>query len=572
MKIHKNLLNLFFVLILIGLSYWSIRPLLFPGFFPMHDDTQPARVYEMAKAISDGHFPVRIVPDLGYGFGYPLFNFYAPLPYYLGGFFCLLGFDTIVATKLMFAIGILLSAVSMYFLARELVGGIGALSCAVLYLYAPYHAVNIYVRGAVGELYVYGFLPLIVLGILKLFKNQKGIYLASIGFAGVLLSHNILGMISGLFLAIFLAIFLIYTFFRKKNFNHFKALLFVLIIGFGLSAFFTLPAFFEKKFTRAEELTTGGNDFRQHFVFLDQLWNSPWGYAGSAPGRMDGMSFKIGKIHLILGLISLLSLTFLYKSKKIDQLQHIAYILSLMLLVISLFFMLESSLRFWEFIPLFPYIQYPWRFLNFTLFAICLMAGFVFISLNKLWKTACSFIIISLTLWFNVKYFAPREYLPLSTQDYISDVSLRYKISKISDEYLPYELKVPKNSNEIIFKKDIEDNPDVIILNSQQKTTERIYWLKVLYPTKLVSNIAVFPGWKAFSNGKKIPTFTNQGRLAVDLLEGKQELVFRFVDTPIRQAANAISIFSLFLLVYVTLLRDRKIYGKTVSRNRHTHL
>jgi hypothetical protein len=234
--------------------------------------------------------------------------------------------------------------------------------------------------------------------------------------------------------------------------------------------------------------------------------------------------------------------------------------------------MLELSLKFWELLPLFPYIQYPWRFSNFALFAICLMAGFVFIFLDKWRKTACSFLIISLTLCLNVKYFMPREYLPLKASDYTSDTNLRYKISKISDEYLPYELKVPKIPAEIMVKKDIEDNPDVVILNLQRKTTERIYWLKVFYPTKLVTNIAVFPGWEAFSDGQKIPSFADQGRLAVDLSEGKQELVFRFIDTPIRQAANTISIFSLFLLVYVALLRDRKIYGKTVSRNRHSNL
>ncbi|MBI2034661.1 MAG: hypothetical protein HYT11_02915, partial [Candidatus Levybacteria bacterium] len=83
------------------LSFFSIRPLLVSGFFPMHDDTQVARVYEMWKALRDGMFPVRWVPDLGYGYGYPIFNFYAPLAYYAGAFFIFLGVDALTATKFM---------------------------------------------------------------------------------------------------------------------------------------------------------------------------------------------------------------------------------------------------------------------------------------------------------------------------------------------------------------------------------------------------------------------------------------------------------------------------------------
>ena len=80
------------LLIVLALSFWAIKPLFISGFFPMHDDTQVARVFEMGKMLKEGTFPVRWVPDLGYGYGYPLFNFYAPLAYYVGGFFMLLGF------------------------------------------------------------------------------------------------------------------------------------------------------------------------------------------------------------------------------------------------------------------------------------------------------------------------------------------------------------------------------------------------------------------------------------------------------------------------------------------------
>lgn len=82
----------------------------------MHDDTQIARVEVMKRALLQKQFPVRWVGDLGYGYGYPLFNFYGPLPYYVGGGLAVLGISSLVATKIMFALGILALGCSTYLL------------------------------------------------------------------------------------------------------------------------------------------------------------------------------------------------------------------------------------------------------------------------------------------------------------------------------------------------------------------------------------------------------------------------------------------------------------------------
>lgn len=549
-----SLKGFIFVFLVIILSFGAIRPLLVPGFFPMHDDTQPARVYEMAKALSFGQFPVRWVGELGYGFGYPLFNFYAPLPYYIGGIFNLMGFDILVATKIMFIVGILLAGVSMYFLGREMVGDIAGLVSAVLYMYAPYHAVNIYVRGSVGEFYAYGFLPLVHLGILKIIKSTRksGIIIGAIGIAGVLLSHNILGMITGFFLSIGVIICLIWLLIRKQNLPVICYLVSVICLGFGLSSFFTIPALMEKKYTRVEELTTGGSNFRQHFLYLDQLWDSPWGFAGSAPGREDGMSFKIGKMHLILGLLSLPALLLLYKRKSNDYLHY-------SLFIISVFLMLEQSKLIWEALPWFAYIQYPWRFLNFALFSLSVLTGVLFIPFKKSVQIVMGGLIIFITLWLNIKYFVPKEYLPVKDEDYTNDLNLRYKISKISDEYLPKEFKVPSRMEEIAWQGLVGTSEVVIKKPVIETPTEKKYYLNVVKPTNIILNIAFFPGWQAQLDGQKIEILNSKGRIKVNLPAGEHKLEFVFSDTLVRRLANTISLFSLVLLVYVSLFWKRNL-------------
>ena len=304
----------FGIIVVLVLSFWAIKPLFVPGFFPMHDDTQVARVFEMGKMLQSGMFPVRWVPDLGYGYGYPIFNFYAPLAYYVGGFFTLLGFDALIATKIMMLVGIILAGIFMYLLAREFWGELGGIVSSLFYIYAPYHALDIYVRGDVAEVWAYGLIPLMFFGFYKLYqqlsiKNDlppiisnfkfqisnfyvwKWVVVGSLGYAGVILSHNLTAMMVTPFITI---VILLYCFiaYRNKKLFIIYCLVFTILLGLMLSAFYWIPALLEMKYTNVLSQIGGGADFRNHFICLGQLWDSQWGFGGSAQGWIEGLSFK----------------------------------------------------------------------------------------------------------------------------------------------------------------------------------------------------------------------------------------------------------------------------------------
>ena len=71
MKFIAKFSDILLIISICILSFWTVKPLFAAGFFPIHDSTQVARVYEMGKALKDGVFPVRIVSDVGFGYGYP---------------------------------------------------------------------------------------------------------------------------------------------------------------------------------------------------------------------------------------------------------------------------------------------------------------------------------------------------------------------------------------------------------------------------------------------------------------------------------------------------------------------
>ena len=125
MKIKKLITDLtcrqashWLLITLILLSWPVIKPILVPGFFPIHDQTQVVRVQQMAEAYQAGQFPVRWVGDLGYGFGYPIFNFYAPLAYYLLEALHLLGLNYLHTLLAGLAILAIFGGVGTYLLGR----------------------------------------------------------------------------------------------------------------------------------------------------------------------------------------------------------------------------------------------------------------------------------------------------------------------------------------------------------------------------------------------------------------------------------------------------------------------
>ena len=215
----------------------------------MHDDTQVARVFEMGKSLSDGMFPVRWVSDLGYGYGYPIFNFYSPLPYYIGGFLTFISIDALLATKIVFLLAIIGAGISMYFLINKFFGKPAGIVAAVIYVYFPYHAVNIYVRGAISELFAYVFLPLVFLALVNIHygkpektntfqANLPSILLGAFAIAAVILSHNLSAFMMFLFLLIFIPVSLVFSKERSKRFIVYLAVLFV---GFLFVAFLVGP-------------------------------------------------------------------------------------------------------------------------------------------------------------------------------------------------------------------------------------------------------------------------------------------------------------------------------------------
>lgn len=367
-------------LVIIVLSIPALLPLFHPGFFSMHDDAQIQRTYEMVKALRDGMFPVRWSEDLGYGYGYPLFNYYAPFIYYLSASITFLSFSYITATKIIIGIGIVLSGFGMYFLAKRLFGIFAGFVAATLYIYAPYHALDIYVRGDMAEAFAYSLLPFIFYFLLRLHDKKKWLwtFLGASTYAALITSHNLTALMVTPVIFI-VAGYQIIIALREHIKLKLLAITSVFLFGIFLASFYWLPTLSEIGYTNVISQTQGGSDFHQHFVCLSQLWDSPWGYGGSAPGCIDGLSFRIGKVHVLLAIASflLVGVFVCSKYKKEILTRKFLFIGLYVGLLCSLLMTLPISLPVWNTFKFMAYFQFPWRFLLLLAFFTSLCGEYV---------------------------------------------------------------------------------------------------------------------------------------------------------------------------------------------------
>lgn len=567
-------------------------------YFSMHDDQHIVRLFLLDQGLRQGYLYPRWVDGLGFGFGYPLYNFYPPLIYYIGELFHLIGFSLVWSIKLTFILGFYLGSIGIYLFVKKLTNRLSGFLSATLYTYFFYHAVLIYVRGALAEFFSLVIIPFIFLTIHDLSENLnlRRAIIFGLSFALLILTHPLVALPSVILIG-----FLFLFYFFKLRFNPSISLrtslkfvyLFIcgLILGLSLSAFFWLPSMVERKFTLTDKILTGElASYKLHYIYPQQFIYSPWGFGGSGAGLTDGMTFQLGKIHIGLAVLSLvLFFIYLKRNKKVNHFINY-YLLSTLLLIFSLFMTTEYSFFIWDSVRYLWYLQFPWRFLTFTNIFISIVGGYFFYFLSSLlrqsnalqrWVGALVGLICLITIFTYQKYFYPQKLLEVRDKDLITYEEVAWRISRTSYEFVPKEVKTKKSAlNTTILtieKKDLPRNPyellggeaDVKIIDNRFQNKE--FFIDAKSSTIFRLNTYNFPGWKAYLTPLPVipsPSTIAQGKLelrnlkifdnndlkliTVYLPQGEYNLNFVFKNTLVRITANLIT-FVAFVLILLFL-------------------
>ncbi|OGJ37801.1 MAG: hypothetical protein A2383_01795 [Candidatus Pacebacteria bacterium RIFOXYB1_FULL_39_46] len=575
MKKIKTWLPLYFLILIFLASSWSLFS---PKFFRIHDYTHAGRIAEMTRALGDGHFPVRWTQNFGFGYGMPLFEFYGPLPFYLGAIIYWLSADVVLAIKALFLVVNAGTIMGGYLLGKKLFGKSGGLLTAAALTLAPYRAVNLFVRGALNEAWAILFLPWIFLGVIKVFHREKnGWLMLSLALVGLFLSHNIITLLFMPILGLFVFGFFVILFWRKApEFfyrNQFRWRNFVRILGslalsvllaLGLSAFYLIPAFFEKNLTQIEDtIFTYYFDYRLHFLYIRQFFQPNWDYGGSAWGVDDDISFFLGWGQwLSLGVLGLISVGRfwnwlrgrqpLFPSKKVLGL----VLLFGFLLLIGFYMSLLKSQWLWDQIFLLKYAQFPWRWLSIIILLIALLIGSLtwFIK-NKLTRVYGSLLLVIIMVIGSVTYFRPEKFLERNEDYYYTDpLLMRKNLSNILPDYAVVGMPIPPT---LI--------PEELIINSQELPAdsfeilvERVHekLIKTNFTSEATLELAVadYPGWGLeIDNQRWNRQIGENGNISVTVPAGQHLVALRFLSTPVRKYADLLSLFSWLILVFLLI-------------------
>lgn len=547
--------HLIYILLLLITVMLAGRYLLLPGYFAMHDDIQVLRQQQMHQCFLDGQIPCRWSPYFGAGYGLPMFNFYSPFPNYLGMIPVMLGFGYITSIKLVFLFSLLVSALGMYVLAHHFSHNkIVSFAAAISYTWAPYHLLDIFVRGALAESWGMAWIPWLIYLLIKLTTTRKPFIniVYSLVLAAMLLSHNVLSLWVSSILAIISLVIII----KERSFTLFARILIWNLLGVGLAAFFLVPVFMERGLITSQTLTQDYYDYRLHYVGIKQLFIfKQWGYGPSVPGPDDQMSFHLGYPQLFGLIIALLFI--IVKLIKKQSKQTILPSCLIIFTFIILYLIHAKSYKIWELVPIITWTQFPWRLLSLSAFSMSLLIPTVLPKIKFSSLLACAIIISNFALHWT--FAVPQSYRPnVSDTDKLTGIEFNRQQQGAIRDYQP--ITVPLRDIPLS-----DYNPKIVTSTPTGQRTENFiyrsnYFSLDAYTTgnsdKVVIPVFAFPMWKVAINGAKVETQVdpNLGLIEVNLPDGKSIITGWLKQTIPQQIGNLVSLLSICLtLIYLSL-------------------
>ncbi len=590
------------LILLFILSAFALAPLLSPGyFFDAHDaDHSVFFLVEFDAAIRDGALWPRWGPDHALGYGYPLWLLYAPLAYYVAEGFHLLGLGFTAAVKATWALGFLFGGWGMFLLLRRWFGrGPGGRAAALVgglvYVYAPYHLLTIYVRAALAEFSAMAWFPWVLLAFDAVIApppraaqsssagEEKGrwrtVAWAGLAYAGLLLTHT--GTIL-IFTPLLLAYLLFALLRRGALLGWRRADLGRItwrvaaggLLGVGLAAIFLLPMLLEQRFVVQEQWVQGSYGYRQHFVYPNQWLDPFWGYGYSddPAGPNDGMSFQLGIVAVGLALTAgVLGLRRQAANRSLT-----AFFLAATLAFLLLSLAIAQPL--WDALPAVALIQFPWRLLGPTTLGLAILAGSAVANMLRPDDPARSdtelnpqqpaaYVLALLVVLASLPFTVP-QYTDIQPIDESAASIIRFETEYPDMVGITAMAQaVPSDSPLVTQYLNGQPLQKVRLLTGQGTvTTTRVGGASVTGEVNLETPGSVlfltydFPGWRATIDGQPVDHRTHPpyGLIVVDVPAGRHTVAIRHGSTPIRTSGALISAASLLVVAFLLWPRRPK--------------
>jgi hypothetical protein len=514
------------------------------------------RLQQLVTNLRDGVFPARWMPDAAYGLGYPFFNYYAALPYYVGALFNLIGFDLLVSIKLVQTLGFVFAAAAMYrWAARHTPTRSAAWLVAVAYTFAPFHLVNVYVRGdSLGEFYAFAFYPLILLAIDRVLEAPRTAGWLALSYGGLIVTHNVSALIFSPFALAYGVMRSAYP--VRTTRSALRALALGFALALALSAWFWLPALGETDLAQLDHQTTGYFSYAGHFRSSDLIQGAIGFDYSIAAEAQSSTPFAMGLVQAVgvgLGLVALIGAG--RRSRDPGFRVFVAGGL-----IVSTLMITPLSKVVWDNLPLLPLTQFPWRFLSIQSLFAAATIGYLSSSItHPALRTPLLTSLMGVTLAASTLLTLTPDYLPLRA-DEITPARLQlYEAftgnigTTIRAEYLP-RTTVPRPYTGPGLIEPSMAAPRAIVSSGAAAATQlerhatRQVWAATIESEQATLSLPLlyWPGWTATIDGQPaaLRAAPDLGYIQIDVPQGGHRVELELGRTPLRLAGELISLLA----------------------------
>ncbi len=347
------------VLFCIALSLVHLYPYLLSQTLNIEHDTffHISRIEGYAQAIKHGDFIPRIYPLKNNSFGYGSPLFYCDFLLLIPSLLYIWGVSLIQSYHAALFTFTFLSAITMFYTTKIITKRLDtSYLSTVFYIFVNYRVSDVYVRGALGEIMAFAFLPLVLLAAYYLFlrEHNKATNWLIISMSGLIFTHNITFVLA----CIFLLIFIIST----KCYTMVLPIVKAALITIAITSFYTFPMLEQLLNHTMVVHLTNSNSLSQHALTFFELFRSGliYGYSGYSHQPTYAMVVNPGLILLILPLFQI------KQSNKFTR----------TLILLGYFFLLFTT-KFipWEIFSFLGVIQFPWRFMGLVVVLLCIPAA-----------------------------------------------------------------------------------------------------------------------------------------------------------------------------------------------------
>ncbi len=534
------------------------------------------RLAQVNALMQHGVLYSRWAPDLALGFGYPLFNYYAPLAYYVMGWPMVLGVSQTTALAYGFVMCSVMAAIGMYLWCRNLFGNQAALVAAAAYVLSPYILTNAIGRGALAEQFALALLPGLMWAVHRLALGVARSLGLTVGLlTALLLGHNISALLFLPLLTLF-AVFWMCTSGSIRRKLTWLDMGLATILSLGLAAFFWLPALAERDLVYIERTTQPAwANLQNNFVAFSDLLSWP---TVTDPNLIRIEFSSAMSPFILLGLITGIGLFILHISKRIwagDRHWWVQVIFLAASSATCLWMTNATSAWLWRLLPLSSYVQFPSRLIGPASMLASAFAGAVImrwaaLTLSTRLQTPVTlFCLILLTgLAFHHQVLAAP--LPANTSfdpQQMAQFEARTSLfgSTSGQEYTPRSvLETPGfTQSRWNFQGDWFDRTNMPKEAEISKISDDISAMPFVVRTPIRMALTLrafaFPGWQAYVDGAPSVIIPTQpyGFISLDIPAGTHQVQLRFGSTPIRRIAEAISFVALLACGMLIGLRRR---------------